>query len=259
MMKTLLASTLLLATTGAMAHTSCDVDLDAGIRINQGQLEFLDGDKLIYKIVDQEKLIVNGEEISLSGSEQSLVNEYASEIHAVVPQVKSILIDGLDLASEGVDMAFTELLGQGNNVSRNLTDELANIRTELEARFASDDGFYIDHHGIESGDFFGQEFEERIESVVENAVMNSMGSILVAVGQEMMFSGGDSEAFETRMESFAERIEHEMEARGHELEEKAEQLCEKAVHIDELEEQLKQSIEEINDFNLITTRNSSNI
>ena len=222
------------------------------VYFNANEIEFLDNGKLVYKILDNETLIVNGNEVDLTSSQQSLVTEYSTSIHAVVPEVKSIVIEGIELASDGVNMAFNELLGEGNNVGRDLTEELANLKHELEARFDSDEGFYIDHDGLDSGEFFGAEFEQRIESVVEEAVMNSMGSILIAVGQEMLFSGGDPEALEARMEAFGEQIEHEMEARGEQLEARADALCESAVRIDQLEEQLKLEIEELTDFNLIS-------
>lgn len=258
-MKTLLASAILLASSGVYAHdshNSCDVDLDGGIRINKNDIEFSNNKELVYKIVGKETLVVDGEVIALTASQQSLVEDYANSIYDVVPEVHSIVIEGLDMATDGVTMAFNELLGEGNNVGRDLTDELANIRDELDARFSSEDGFYIDQDGIDSGEFFGEDFENRIESVVEDAVMSSMGSILVAVGQEMLMSGGNNGNFETRMEAFGERIEHEMESRGEKISEKADQLCESAINIDKLEEQLKDEISEINDYNFVTVRNN---
>ncbi|MEW6981705.1 DUF2884 family protein [Colwelliaceae bacterium 6471] len=256
-MKTLIATALLLATSGAYAHDSCNVNLEGGLKISKQSIEFYNKDELLYKINNDQTLIINGEALSLNASQQSLVSQYSSSIHAVVPEVQSIVMDGLDLASDGVNMAFNELLGEGNDVGRDLSEELEHIRTKLNAKFSSDEGFYINHDGIDGGDFFGEEFEQHIESVVENAVKNSMGSILIAVGQELLYSGGNTDAFEARMEGFGERIEHEMETRAETIEKRGNELCESALKINELEESMKAEIEELSDFNIISVSQSN--
>ena len=73
----------------------------------------------------------------------------------------------------------------------------------------------------------------------------------------MLFSGGDMDTFETRMESFGERIEREMESRGEEIEKRGEALCQSVVAIDALEDQLTQDIDELEDFNMLSTQISS--
>lgn len=51
-MKTFIASVLLLTAGSAAAHNSCNLELDAGVRITGDSIEFYDGDKQIYKIVE---------------------------------------------------------------------------------------------------------------------------------------------------------------------------------------------------------------
>jgi len=263
-MKTLLATAILLSSTTAFAHDSsfssdsCNVDLDAGLRINKSTVEFSKNDKALYKIVNDRALYVGGNQISLTSSQQSLVSEYSTSIRQVVPEVKSIALDGINLAVEGVNLAFNELLGEGNDVGAELTTQLNLIRDEVDTRFASDKEFYIDENGFMDDDFFGDEFEQRIEEVVETTIKNSLGSLLIAVGQEMLFSGGDMDALETRMENFGERIENEMEARGEDLGKRGEALCHSVLKIDALEEQLKDEIEQLSSFNIISTSDSSN-
>ncbi|TPH17203.1 DUF2884 family protein [Litorilituus lipolyticus] len=252
-----LAATL---TSGAVfAHdSSCNVELDTGFRIDKSTIAFLDKhDETIYKIVDNNELIVQGEAVELNDSQQQLVNEYSTSIRAMVPEIQSIAIEGVDLAVTGVNLAFNELLGEGNDIATELTRELTLVREDVSTKFSEEHGFTIGENGINDGEFFGEEFEERIESVVEKAVMNSMGTLLVAVGQEMLFSGGDTDAFEARMENFGENIEHQMEARAEKIEEKAEALCDSALAIDMLEEKMKLSIDELSTINVIST-NSNN-
>jgi len=259
--KSIVAATLAATlTSGAvLAHdSSCNVELDTGFSIDKSTIAFLDKhDETIYKIVDNEELIVQGEVVDLNDSQQQLVNEYSTSIRAMVPEIQSIAIEGVDLAVTGVNLAFNELLGEGNDIATELTRELTLVREDVSTKFSEDHGFTIGENGINDGEFFGEEFEERIESVVEKAVMNSMGTLLVAVGQEMLFSGGDTDAFEARMENFGENIEHQMEARAEKIEEKADALCESALAIDMLEEKMKLSIDELSAINVIST-NSNN-
>ena len=79
-----------------------------------------------------------------------------------------------------------------------------------------------------------------------------MGSLLVVMGQEMLLSGGDSSAFETRMENFGASIADDMELRAEKIQRKADVLCTAIVDIDQLEEQLKASISLMANINVIS-------
>lgn len=257
-MKTLIATALIMASSASFAHDnsfsseSCNVDLNGGININAQEITFSKDKSPLYTITNNDTLRVNGEEIDLTTHQQSLLRDYSTSIRKVVPEVKSIALDAIDLAIEGVNLAFNELLGTGNNVSAELTTHLTTIRSEVDAEFGKHKDFYIDEEGFSGKDFFGEDFEQRIESAVESTVQNSLGSLMIAVGQELLFSGGDMDAFETKMENFGELIEHEMETRAEGLEKRGDALCQSIIAIDEMEEQLKNSIDELASYNLIT-------
>lgn len=266
--KTLAASVLFCAitSTSAWAHQSCEVDLTAGISINSQKIEFFAVDEdnedetavSLYKIVDDNQLVVGDETVKLSAEQQAIVHEYSSSIRILVPQVKTLAIEGVDLAIEGVDLAFNKLLGENNDVSGQLNQELLLVREAVDNKLSIEKGITFGLKGGDSNDMvndlMGEEFEQRIESAVEKVVMNSMGSLLVALGQEILFSGGDSDAFEARMENFGDDIATEMETRAEKIEVKAEQLCLEIQKIDQLEEQLKMNVAEVASFNVITTK-----
>ncbi len=259
--KTLIVITLIsvFVSKALYAHDSCDVDLDAGLTINESSIEFFDPDNnqhVLYSIDKNYQLTVRGDNVALNDEQQVLVEQYSTRIRAMVPQVRNVAIEGVDLALEGVNLAFNELLGEGNDVGANLTQELSSIKEEVAERFTIEHGFTLGENGLENDELLGEKFEQRIESAVEKAVMGSMGSLLVALGQEMMFSGGDNDAFETRMESFGENIEHEMELRVGKIEREAERLCLAVVEIDQLEEKLKSSISPLADINVITAKHT---
>jgi len=259
---TLLATTILatLSATSVLADDGCDVELAAGFNINENTLEFFSekSKKTLYKIDNDETLIVAGETIDLDNEQQALVTQYSTSIKAMVPQVRKIAIEGVDLALEGVNLAFNELLGEGNDVGADLTKELSNLRDEVADRYTLERGFTIGEDGLDNDELLGDDFEQRIESAVEKAVMGSMGSIMMAVGKQMMTSGGDGNTFETRMESFGENIEQEMESRAEKIEQKANKLCLAAVNIDKLEEQLKTRIEPLAKIDVLTTNHRMN-
>jgi hypothetical protein len=257
--KTLIIVTLLsvFISKALYAHDSCDVELEAGLTINESKLEFFESenkDQVLYVIDNDYNLTVRGEDVSLNSEQQALVEQYYSSIRVMVPQVRHIAIEGVDLAIEGVNLAFNELLGEGNDVGADLTQELSSLREEVGNRFTIEHGFTLGENGLEYDELLGEEFEQRIESAIEKAVMGSMGTLLVAIGQEMIFSGGDTDAFGARMESFGENIEHEMELRAEKIEQKADSLCLAAIEIDQIEEGLKSSIASLADINVITAK-----
>ena len=258
---TLIASTLTaaLASSAVYAHQSCNVDLSAGFTINTNTIEFLHtgdesnaGQQSLYKITEGKQLTVGNEQVILTAAQQALVKQYDAKIRQLVPQVKSVAIEGVNLAVEGVNLAFNGLLGKGNAVAADLTQELELIREQLVTNLSIENGISVGVDGLESEELLGKDFEQRIESAVENAVLNSMGSILMAVGQQMMAADGDENSFETRMENFGETIEHEMTTRTAKIAEQSEALCVNIAKLDVLEEKLKIEIESLATTNVFT-------
>ena len=259
------ALTASIASSAAYAYESCNVDLSAGFTINASSIEFVeaqgennDKQKSLYKIVDGKKLFVDNQNIELSDAQQVLVQKYDEKIRHLVPQVRNIAIEGVDLAVDGVHLAFNGLLGKGNNVAADLTKELALIREEVVAKLSIENGISVGIDGLESEELLGKDFDKRIETVVEKAVLNSMGSILIAMGQQMMATDDNEESFETRMENFGENIEHEMTARSAVIEKKAEAICLSIAMVDEIEEQLKAEIKPLAKINVFTVTESFN-
>lgn len=254
---TLIASSLTAALASPLvyAHESCNVDLSAGFKINANSIEFLEDNKdrhSLYKITDGKELYVDNDKVALSDQQKNLVKQYDAKIRELVPQVKSVAIDGVDLAVEGVNLAFNGLLGEGNVVAADLTKELNLIREQVATNLTIDNGIYVGVDGLESEELLGKDFDQRIESVVEKAVLNSMGSILMAMGQQMIAGDGAEQNFETRMENFGETIEHEMESRSEKIEEKAQALCINIAKLDVLEEKLKAGIKPLANTNVFT-------
>jgi hypothetical protein len=260
-MKTFLASALLLCSTTIFAYdhqNSCAVDLHGGVKISQQEIAFFKENvdsKVqvpLYKIVDDKNLILNGQRIHLNSEQQQLVTNYAYSIRKMIPAVKQVANEGVDLAIEGVSLAFNELLGDNNDVTNDFVTELTNVRTEINKRFEQDKTIYINESGVDGENFFDHEFEAHIESAVERAIKKSIGNLLVAVGQKMLFSGEDDDGFEQRMNKFSDNIAAKMEFKATKIEQRANALCVSMIRIDQLEEQLKNNIKQLPKFNILS-------
>jgi len=243
-----------LVSTSAFATNSCDVNLTAGFTVNVDTIEFFNegNERILYKIVDDEELSVAGKTIKLNTAQQQLINHYSTSIKAMVPKVRSVALEGVDLALEGVNLAFDELLGAGNHVGADLTKELLSLRDEVAANYTLEHGFTLGSNGLTHDELFDEAFEGRVQATVEKAVMNSMGSIMVALGQEMLTTGEAGEGFTVRMEKFGDTIKNRMKVGAETLEYKAEQICKAAFNIDNIEEQLQSSISALAEIDVFT-------
>ena len=238
------------------AKNSCDIELTSQVNIDNNTIEFFAKDRnnlSLYKIENNERLFVAGNSVSLDSQQQELVTTYAKSVRALVPEVQAVVIEGVDLAIDGVNLAFDGLLGEGNALASDLTAELVKIREDALTQYSIEHGFSV---GGSQDEVKVKEYEQRIESLVEKSVMNSMGTILIALGQQMLSSDGQGEDFETRMENFGQTMEVEMEKRSDKIEQKAQAFCQSIKAVDVLEEQLKSSISELAQTDVINVKHS---
>lgn len=250
-MKTLIASVLLLAAGSASAHNSCNLELDAGVRITDDSIEFYDEDQQTYKIVEDQLLVVKGQVLKLNQMQQDIVTSYAASVRAAVPEVRSMALDGIDLAIEAITITFDGLLGEKNQVSAQLMTELNNVKSDVNRYFTSGNPISFNRGNEDTPDFLGKYFETRVERIVETSVQNSIGSIMIAMGKEVLASGGDMEAFEARMNKFGEQMEVQMNAKAVRMEARGEKLCSSMRVVDAHEEKLKHAVPAVEPFNII--------
>lgn len=257
-MKIVIAAVCLLAATCVQAKDGCGMDLDGGLRITNTALEFTEGDKTRYKILNDQTLVVNERALSLDPQQQLLVKQYAQGVRALVPEVRQLTLDGVDLAAQTMGLVFQELLGPENQTAQKVQHEFVLLKSDIEKRFASGQPININQKGIQSNDFLGADFEARISKIVEASQKEISWSVIKSVGATM-FSGHDKDGdFETRMNKFGEKMDkfgktmdREMNARAANLEHRADAVCSSVLALDSKEEELRQSIKEISSFNLI--------
>jgi hypothetical protein len=238
-----------------LAHQSCDIELSAGLEIKPASITFFEqgpereNSKLaLYTIQDSKYLSIRGEKVLLTHEQLTLINAYDFHIRQLVPKVKNIAIEGVDIAIDGVSIIFNSLLGEDNTVGQELITELNMLKQQLDVNLSGEHDIIIGVDGLESDVLLGEDFEQRIESAMEKAVMGSMGSLLVALGKQMI--NDDEQGFENKIDIFSQTIEREMESRAKIIEDKVQKLCSDFITLEMIETQLQQSIAELQSINV---------
>lgn len=250
-----IATALVLVSGSALAHSDsdhCDINFDGKMQLENNVLTLYTKDNDKVRIEDSHRIFVNGDELNLSGEEQEWVANYYDGITTSVPIAAQIAVDGVAIATEAVSLVFGELLGANSSGVNELTYKLEELGEKIEYNFYAEDGsIRLDSEQFENGNFLGEEWEESFEEAVSELVMSSMGHLMIAIGSEMLFNGGDMDAFENRMENFGTEIEEKIEFKGEALEQKAEQLCTQLAKVDLAESYLQKSVSELAKLDII--------
>lgn len=175
-------------------------------------------------VIDQDgNLQINGEAQSLSAADQTLLARYSSDVRGQVPQVAEIAMEGVALAG----VALSEV-GNAFGLKNMATMEqmMSEIGDEIHAAFYDGGTFIMDQGRFDNiGDTFDSKFDQQMEQAMEEMIMESIGSLLITLGSEMLSSGGDMSEFEQRMERMGEQIEEKVELQAKNIEQRADQMC----------------------------------
>lgn len=240
MRATILAATLACSSLPVFAH-QCNVELHGNMSL-ENKILTVELDNNSRLIIDQNKtLFIDNQAISLNAEQQSWVNNYYDGINQAAPQAASIATDAVALASTAVNEVFTELLGSDNRALAELSEKLQSLDKQIQYNFYAENGdIRLSSEDFKNGEFFGDQWEDQFEQAIEEVVTDSLGHLMVAIGTQMLFSGGDMDAFEAKMERFGEQMEDKIEFQASALEGKAEQLCDTLRKVDYAEQQLQQ-------------------
>ncbi|MCW8109640.1 YggN family protein [Alteromonas ponticola] len=255
-MKTLIALTTSAAILSApvFAHRSdsdCDVSLDGNLRYHQGVLEIESDNGTTFTINQAHELYVESKKLELNATQQRAVSDYYENISDAIPMTVTIAMEGLQLASSAVSEVFAELLGD-NDIVRDFDELFTELSSEINTRFYDENGGYrVDTREFNDDDWMSSTWEDRFEERVESLVEQSIGRIMIAVGKEMVWEGGDIDAFADKMERFGENIENKVEHQAEALEDKAEELCHILKKADNAEDRLQSSIGELASLNVL--------
>jgi hypothetical protein len=231
--------------------SQCNVELNGNMQLENKILAItLDNDTRLT--IDQDKtLYIDGIALTLDIRQQRWVDNYYNGINQAVPQAAAIATEAVALASTALNEVFTKLLGSDNSALADLSDKLRSLDQQIQYNFYADNGdIRLYSESFKNGGFFGEQWEAQFEGAIEDLVTESIGHLIVAIGTQLIFSGGDTEEFEQKMERFGQQMEQKVEYQAEALEEKANVLCSTLAKVDFAETQL-QKIEQLADLDVI--------
>ncbi|MBQ4834458.1 YggN family protein [Pseudoalteromonas sp. MMG010] len=266
-MKKFLLVSALICSPAVLAHTDqnssisfnneqCGIEFKNDIRIKPNELEIFTAEHKTMRFSDQGQLSIDGEVIELTPTQLSTLNQYTDNLRGQLPEVANVALEGVKIA----EVAIGEV-AEAFNLSglEHISTLMDGIHTEVENTFYQKGAFVMGQQSFEQfGNHFEQHFESQIEEAVESALMQSMGSILIALGSEVMGSGGDMQAFEQRMENMGLQIEAKVEQQAERLKTRAESLCEDFTIIAQQEQLVSMQVPALQGYELFEIKNNIN-
>ncbi|MHC6648397.1 DUF2884 family protein [Alteromonas sp. HB246098] len=232
-------------------NNSCDMELDGHIQYYQGDLTVQMDNGSVMTIDAQHNMTINGQSVSLDREQQRWVSEYYNNIDIAIPMTLTIASEGLQIANVAVTEVFTELLG-GDQMGDDFNELFNSLETKLNTSFYDDAGnIRVDSTKFDEPGWFDESWEQEFETQIESLISESMGRILIAVGTQMLWEGGDMSEFEQKMERWGEDLEYRLESQAASLEEKGEALCKVLKKADYAEGKMQASISGLDDLNLL--------
>jgi hypothetical protein len=254
----LLLSTVLSLLSFNTQAEQCSINFNYGVIIDPNHIRIIEHGKTIVQINHTHQLFVNGREITLTNKQQRLIEQFSSGIRQQVPKIVSIAIDGVDIGLKAVNKVIGGLTGENSASQQKIQVQFDELKWRLRKRFnQSANNYYIALQDFDDlDDIFTGEFEEIIDEVISN----SIGSILIVVGDAITSSNdeqGNGEqrisTFDEKMESMSKDLELEISSSADALKKKAIQFCQNLTLLNKIENQIQYSIPELADFNLIET------
>ncbi|SNY49311.1 Protein of unknown function [Arsukibacterium tuosuense] len=263
MKSSLLASAVVLGSISlnAMAHSnqSCNIEFDKDLVISKSSVQLQDNGNTLWQISDDGQLILNGEPVTVNNDTRLLLRDYQAGIRSQTLETVALVEDALIMASEALTTVLSELTGKSLDDYPAMQQALTKINDAADQVVVQDgDNTYLYGSRLDSIDqAFGPEFEQAIE----DAVSQSMGSIMMLVGKAMTSGEGSfeqrMEAFGEKMEKFGENLEAKMDIKAAALEQRGDAICSQVSQLDALETRIQQQIPAMQQYDLFKNGDSS--
>jgi hypothetical protein len=234
----------------------CDINFNYGVIIDPAHLRIVNHGQTYVQINGQHQLFVNGREIVLNDEQKIQLSEYSAGIRNQVPAIVSVAIEGVELGLKAVNKVISSLTGENSSSHQQFQEKFDEMKWRLRTRFNhSDESYYIAPQDFDDFEqIFAGEFEREIESIVSDSV----GTILVAVGEAMTHREEQSreqrvETFDQRIETMGDDIKLDISKQATALEVKAAKICASLIKLDDIENKLQLEMPALAAFNLIET------
>lgn len=230
----------------------CDVNLNYGVIIDPTHVRIIEHGKTYIQVNGQSQLFINGNEIPLSIVQQQLISDYFSGIRTQIPEIVSIAIESVDVGLNVVNKVIASITGENSASHQKLQKQFDELQWRIRTRFNhSDNSFYIAPQDFDNfDDVLAGEFEEELESIVEN----SIGTIVSALGKAV--TNSDIESSEQRPNTLVNNLgniskELKLNSTISVMESKVAVFCQKLKELNIMEEALNNKITALKPFNLI--------
>ncbi|WP_105201140.1 MULTISPECIES: YggN family protein [unclassified Pseudoalteromonas] len=227
----------------------CNIEFKNDVRIEPQRLQITNTNNQ-HLVYSSGLLEVDGQPVELNAEQQQALDDYTDKVRTYMPEVAQIALDGVKIA--GVAL---EEVGAAFGISHNeaLSDIVENIGINIEQTFYQDGAFVMGKQSFEQlGNDIESQFDEDFEQAVEQAMVQSIGSIFIALGSELLGSGGDMDEFEQRMERLGEQVEQRVELQASQIEQRADALCHSFSELAQQEAQLLSMIPELKEYQLLS-------
>ncbi len=238
----------------AAAHSnqSCNIEFDKDLVINSNSVQLQDSGNTLWLINDEGQLTLNGKTVKVNTETRELLRDYQAGIRHQTVATVALVEDALLMASEALTTVLNELTGKSLDDYPAMQQALAKISDAANQVVVQDgDNTYLYGSRLDTIDqAFGPEFEQAIEE----AVTQSMGSIMMLVGKAMTSGEGNfeqrMEAFGAKMEKFGENLEAKMDIKAAALEQRGDAFCAQVTQLDALETRIQQQIPAMQQYDL---------
>lgn len=236
----------------------CDVNFKYGVVIDPLHIRMIKDEVTYIQITRNQQLFIYGREIILSNKQMTLLSEYSESLRQQVPEIVSIAIEGVDVGLNAVNKAIGGLINDDSESNRLFQKRFNEMQWNLRARFnRSDQSYYIAPQNFNDFDeIFSGEFKKEIEHIVTQ----SLGSILMAVGDAMVERTGQDKDLKKdknnivlnhNMSSLEKELISELSTQTYALDKKAKVFCSNLRVLDKLENKIRSSIPNLNQLDLI--------
>ena len=246
---------LLLWSAAVRADLNCEVALQYGLVVNEKHIRVLDHSLTVYQINGDSQLMVGGNWIELKDEQQrQQLAELSRGLHMVVPKMILLANEGVELAIDTVEQVYSGLMGKDNKSQEKLEASLDRVRWSVRKKFIhASDNYYMGPGRLENvDDIVDRELEEEIE----HAMNTSIGGILSAIGGLVTSEQNTEQKVEEltqKLENIGVEIEQNVAPKAQSLKQKAEWFCKKFKALDQVEEQLRSSVKELQPYNVLAT------
>lgn len=244
----------------AQAGSSCEVSLNYGVVVTDKQIRVLGhGGRTVYQINEPSQLMVKGHWIQLEPEQERELIELSEGIHQVVPKMILLANEGVELAVETINQVYGGLV-KDDKSQKKLQKSLERVKMSVREKFIrANDNFYMGPGSLEQvNDLVDRELEEQLEE----AMSTSVGGILSAIGG-LVANGEGSEAkinaIAQQLESMGEEIGQTVGPKAETLKRKVEWFCNRFKELDKLEDKLRGSVKELQEYNVLLTGTNAHL